>query len=86
MTLIVPEAVRHEDIVKAILKHAPAELRQVRLFDIYRGEHAGAGRKSMAYALTYQSNEKTLTDEDANAYHNRIKAGLASDLQAEIRE
>jgi phenylalanyl-tRNA synthetase beta subunit len=40
----------------------------------------------MAYALTYQSQDKTLTDEEANGYHNRIKAGIASDLQAEIRE
>jgi phenylalanyl-tRNA synthetase beta chain len=86
VALIVPEAVRHEDIVQAIQKHATKELRQVRLFDIYRGEHVGAGRKSMAYALTYQSQDKTLTDEEANGYHNRIKAGIASDLQAEIRE
>jgi phenylalanyl-tRNA synthetase beta chain len=86
VALIVAETVRHEDLVQAILKHAPPELRQVKLFDIYRGDHVGAGRKSMAYALTYQSREKTLTDEDANGYHNRIKAGLASDLQAEIRE
>ncbi len=85
VALIVPEAVRHEDIVQAILKVAPNELRQVRLFDIYRGENVGGGRKSMAYALTYQSQEKTLTDEEANGYHNRIKAGIVSDLQAEIR-
>jgi phenylalanyl-tRNA synthetase beta chain len=86
VALMVPESVCFEAILQAILKHAPGELRQVRLFDVYRGDHVGAGRKSMACTLTYQSHEKTLTDEDANGYHNSIKAGIASDLQAEIRE
>ncbi len=86
VALIVAESVRYEDILQAILKQAPGELRQVRLFDVYRGEHVGPGRKSMACTLTYQSHEKTLTDEEANGYHNSIKAGIASDLQAEIRE
>jgi phenylalanyl-tRNA synthetase beta chain len=86
VALIVAEGVRHEDILNVMVRHAPAELRQVRLFDIYRGEHVPAGRKSMAYTLTYQSDGKTLTDEEANGYHNKIKAGIANDLQAEIRE
>jgi len=87
MAFLVDESVRHADVLRVILEGAPPELRRVRLFDIYRDPAlVKAGRKSMAYRLTYQSATKTLTDEEANAYHDRIKAGITRALRAEMRE
>lgn len=86
VALVADEKIRHEDIVAAIRKAAPAELESIQLFDIFAGAAIGAGRKSMAYALTYRSTTKTLTDEEANAFHDRIKAALKTQLGVEIRE
>lgn len=86
VAMVVGDDVTHEAILGAIRAVAPPELVDIRLFDIYRGESVGKGRKSLAYSLTYRSMEKTLTDDVANAFHDKIKATLKSELSAEIRE
>jgi len=86
VALIVDEAVSHEEIVGAIRSTAPQELTRIELFDIFRDEGIGAGKKSLAYSLTYRSLERSLTDEEANAYHESIKDSLKSGLEVEIRE
>jgi phenylalanyl-tRNA synthetase beta chain len=55
-------------------------LRDVRLFDLYRGEQIGAGRKSLACRLTYQADDRTLTDDDAA----KIRAGVVKALEQEL--
>lgn len=86
VAMVVDDAVTHEAILRSVWTAAPAELVDIRLFDVYRGENLGKGRKSMAYSLTYRSMEKTLTDEVANAFHDKIKAALRKELAADIRE
>jgi len=86
VAMVVDEAVRHEDVLKIIKKAAPKELTEIELFDIFCGERIGACKKSMAYSLVYHSPERTLTDEDANRYHEAIKEALRNGLKAEIRE
>ncbi|MDD4869783.1 MAG: phenylalanine--tRNA ligase subunit beta [Kiritimatiellae bacterium] len=86
VAMVVDENVRHDDILKIIKKAAPQELTGIELFDIFRSEHIGACKKSMAYSLVYRSLERTLTDEDANRYHEIIKEALRKELKAEIRE
>lgn len=79
-------AVTHDTIVKVIQGAAPRELTGVELFDIYRGKGVDGGRKSMAYSLRYQAADRTLTDEEANRFHDAIKQALRAALAAEIRE
>jgi phenylalanyl-tRNA synthetase beta chain len=86
VALIVDEIVTHEAILATIRKNAPVELTGVTLFDIFRSEGIGVGRKSLAYSLAYRSAERSLTDEEANGFHEAIKRALRSDLKAEIRE
>jgi phenylalanyl-tRNA synthetase beta chain len=86
LALIVDESVRHEDIVKTIRKVGPAELTSIRLFDIFRSQGVGEACKSLAYTLIYRSLERTMTDEDANAYHAEIMRALESELDAKIRD
>lgn len=86
VALLVDDGVTHEAILRSVWAVAPAELVDIRLFDVYRGENLGKGRKSMAYSLTYRSMEKTLTDEAANTFHDKVKAALRKDVAADIRE
>jgi phenylalanyl-tRNA synthetase beta chain len=60
-------------------------LREARVFDIYRGDQVGAGRKSVAIHLSFQSPERTLTEEEATAGRERIVAALAERFGAELR-
>jgi len=86
LALIVDESVAHGDVVQVIKTGAPKELTGVDLFDIFRSEEIGDGRKSMAYSLTYRSAERTLTDEETNRLHAEIMDRLRRELKAEIRE
>lgn len=86
VAMVVDDGVRHAVVLDCIWQAAPPELVDIRLFDVYRGKGLGEGRKSLAYSLTYRSMERTLTDEAVNGMHDRIKAILRSELQAEIRE
>ena len=60
-------------------------LREVRVFDVYRGEQVGNGRKSVALHLAFQSSERTLTDEEAAEARGRIVEALAERFDAELR-
>ena len=86
MALVVDENIKNSDIQKIIQNAAPSELTGIDLFDIFVGEGMKQGKKSLAYSLTYRSFERTLTDEDANGYHETIKSALKSELGVDIRE
>ncbi|MCL5429368.1 MAG: phenylalanine--tRNA ligase subunit beta [Chloroflexi bacterium] len=55
------------------------------LFDVYRGEQIGVGKKSLAYQLTYQHPERTLTDEEVAKLRERIVKRLEQELGAQLR-
>ena len=60
-------------------------LRGVRLFDLYRGPSIPAGTKSLAFALTYQAEDRTLTDKEVDKAHKKIEDRLQHVLKAQIR-
>jgi phenylalanyl-tRNA synthetase beta chain len=84
--VVVPQDTTHEDVLTIIQKVAPEDLESVELFDIFSGQGVGEGKKSLAYSFTYRSLSRTLTDEDANRYHDAVKKALREELNAEIRE
>lgn len=59
-------------------------LKDVKVFDVYEGEKMAAGKKSVAFSLTYFDPERTLTDEEVVAAHNKVLKAL-EDAGAEIR-
>ena len=85
LAFAVPEEVEVGDLITAARTAAGDELREMRPFDVYRGEQVGEGRKSIAFAVSFQSPERTLTDEDAAALRDRIVAALAERFGAELR-
>ncbi len=86
VAVIVNESVKHEDVLRVIRAAAPKELASVELFDIFKGEAIGSGKKSMAYSLQYRSAQRTLTDEEANAFHAAVIEALRRELAAVVRE
>jgi len=79
-----------EDVEVGALVDAAREaggpiLREARVFDVYRGEQVGEGRKSVAIHLSFQSPERTLTDAEATEARDGIVAALRERHGAELR-
>jgi len=85
VAMLVPEAVTHETVLQSVKSAKAANLESVELFDVFRGQGVPDGQKSLAYAFTYRAADKTLTDADVNAAHEKILAALKTQLQAELR-
>ncbi|MFS1663471.1 phenylalanine--tRNA ligase subunit beta [Streptococcus sp. zg-JUN1979] len=85
MALLVTNDVTHQDIVDAIYAAGVKRLVDLKLFDVYAGEHIASGFKSMAYSLTFQNPMDNLTDEEVNKYMDKITKALKQDIKAEVR-
>jgi phenylalanyl-tRNA synthetase beta chain len=85
MAFVVNEDVPAGELVRAAVEAAGPELREMRAFDVYRGEQVGEGRKSIAFSVTFQSPERTLTDDEAAELRSRIVAALESRFDAQLR-
>ena len=85
LAFAVDESVAAGDLIAAAREAAGPELRELRVFDVYRGEQVGEGKKSIALAAAFQSPERTLSDDDAAAIRERIVAALAERFGAELR-
>jgi phenylalanyl-tRNA synthetase beta chain len=85
LAFAVPEAVEAGELVAAAHEAAGPDLREMRVFDVYRGDQVGEGRKSLAFAVSFQSPERTLSDEDAAALREKIVAALSERFGAELR-
>ncbi len=86
VAMIVSEATTHDGILGVVRQTRPANLEAVELFDIFRGKHVPDGQKSMAYAFTYRSADKTLTDAEVTTTHTGLVESFRRTLQAVIRE
>ncbi|MDE5969601.1 MAG: phenylalanine--tRNA ligase subunit beta, partial [Muribaculaceae bacterium] len=72
--------------VEAVVRESERKLlKDIRLFDVYEGEHLPEGKKSYAIALTLQDDEKTMQDKQIEAVMTKIIANLKKKLSAELR-
>jgi phenylalanyl-tRNA synthetase beta chain len=85
LAFVVDEDVQAGDLIAAARGAAGPELREMRPFDVYHGDQIGRGKKSIAFAVSFQSREGTLTDEDAAELRNRIVEGLEARFGAKLR-
>ena len=85
IAVAVDEDVEVGALVDAAREAAGPILREARVFDVYRGEQVGEGRKSVAIHLAFQSPERTLTDEEAAEVRDRIVAALRERFGADLR-
>ncbi len=85
LAFTVSEDVTAGELVAAAREAAGLELREMRAFDVYRGGQVGPGQKSIAFSVTFQSPERTLTDEDAAELRVRIVEALERRFGAQLR-
>ena len=85
ISIIVAETIPASTIEALIRQTGGKSVTNVRLFDVFHGEQIGAGRKSLAYSLTYQAPDKTLTDAEAAAIRNKIVKRLEQEVGAKLR-
>ena len=85
LAFVVPEQVEAGELVAAAREAAGPQLREVEIFDVYRGEQVGEGKKSIAFSVAFQSPERTLSDEDAAALRRQIADALGERFGAVLR-
>ncbi len=86
IAVVVDEKVTATEVVDAVAEAAPDLIRDVRIFDIYRGDKIEAGRKSIAIGLILQETSRTLTDDDADTAMAAAIAKLEDKFAAYLRD
>ena len=85
LALLLDENVTYADLRAAALKSAGKLLRQVGLFDVYRGDKIPAGKKQYALSFVIQDLEKTLTDQDTEKVMERLLKTFQTQFGAVLR-
>jgi phenylalanyl-tRNA synthetase beta chain len=85
LAVVVDETIPASDVEELIRRTGGRLLADVRLFDLYQGEQIKEGKKSLAYALTYQAADRTLTDSEVAKVRKRIIERLEEELGARLR-
>ena len=86
VALVVDDDLPAQAVEDAIRAAGGEWLRGVTLFDLYVGEPIPAGKKSLAYALTFQADDRSLTEDEVRVLYRRIQAHTAAELGAATRE
>ena len=84
--LVVNESLSYKDLEKAVYEFPKKKhLKQMRLFDLYQGEHIESGKKSMAASFVFESLEKTLTDKEVEKESQNLLQWLKQKVGSELR-
>lgn len=86
LALLAKDDVMVGQIEKIIKQRGGKILESIKLFDVYKGEQILEGHKSIAYALTFRSNEKTLKEKEINKAMSKILNGLETELDVKLRQ
>ncbi|SHE83156.1 phenylalanine--tRNA ligase subunit beta [Clostridium fallax] len=85
IALLVDDEVLVQEIEDSIRKAGGSLVENVKLFDVYKGKQIPEGKKSIAYAIVYRDENKTLTDKEVNKVHDKILRALEYKLGAQLR-
>ncbi len=85
IAVVVDESIPANQVEELIAQTGQPLVTKVQLFDVFRGEQLGVGKKSLAYSLTFQSEERTLTDKVVAKQQNKIVKRLERELGAKLR-
>ena len=86
LAIVVASETPADAVMSKMRKLGGELLQQVEIFDVYSGKPIPDGRKSLAFALRYQSLERTLTDEEVNLLNSRILEGIQQEFGAQWRK
>jgi phenylalanyl-tRNA synthetase beta chain len=85
LAVIVPENTEVVDVTKLIQEKGQPWLKQISLFDQYMGKQIEKGFKSLAFSLSWQAEDRTLTDDEVNILHQEILTILNEKIGAQLR-
>jgi phenylalanyl-tRNA synthetase beta chain len=85
IALVLSASVPAARVEEALYQYGRPWLVEVRLFDVYSGDPVPAGKRSLAFRLSYRDPERTLTDDLVNSHHQALVTALERDLGAELR-
>jgi phenylalanyl-tRNA synthetase beta chain len=85
LAVVVPEEMPADRVIQTARSAGGELLKRVRLFDVYRGEQAGAGMKSLAFSLMYQASDRTLSSAEAAEIRSRVIRALETDIGGKVR-
>ncbi len=85
VAIVVDGAFASDRVVRFVRQWRPELVEDIVMFDAYRGAPIPAGKKSLAYAISYRAADRTLTDEEVNALHTELTAALVRQLGVELR-
>lgn len=86
IALIVDKEKSAGELEQIITEAGGKLLKEVRVFDVYQGDKVEAGKKSVAFTLTYLDPERTLTDDEVTKVHEKVLAALHEKAGAELRK
>lgn len=84
LAFVVDAKIRYNDLKSELLKFNPL-VKAVEIFDVYSGDKLADDKKSLAFHLTYQSNEKTLTSREIDIIQEELISHLAKKFEAQLR-
>ena len=85
ISIEVTKAMTHEEVLARIKSFNPKNLAKITLKSIYEGEKIEAGKKNMVYSLVYQAMDRTLTDDEVNKAHNKLREKLVQNGDIVLR-
>jgi phenylalanyl-tRNA synthetase beta chain len=86
LSVVVDRALEAEKVVETIQTFQPPFVEEITLFDMYQGPPIPEGKKGISYRIRYQANDRTLTDEEVNQYHEKIVTRLKEVFHLELRQ
>jgi phenylalanyl-tRNA synthetase beta chain len=85
LALLLDESVKYSDLRRSAFKAAKKYLKQVTLFDVYRGDKIPAGKKQYALNFVLQDTEKTLTDAEVEKIVSKLMSTFQNEWGASLR-
>jgi phenylalanyl-tRNA synthetase beta chain len=85
IAMLVDDEIPFASVLQCVKGIKIREIKEVGIFDLYKGEHVPPGQKSIAVRIRYQADDRTLTDEEVSRIHERIVKQMVNDLKATIR-
>lgn len=86
VAFIVDKSVESDQIMNVLKKVGGRLLSNIDVFDVYTGENVSDNKKSLAYSLTFQNNERTLTDEEVTEVFNKMINEVETKVGAQLRD
>ena len=86
ISVVVDKTLESERVMETIRTFRQPFVEEVSLFDIYEGPPIPEGKKGISYRIRYQANDRTLTDEEVNQYHEKILSRLKEVFSLELRQ